>query len=115
MDYDFTAEIMQMLQALGDSEYQKTSWFNKGPYVSSPGEMLCSYFDDYDVPGWIRERAAKLSAQQGADLVALDNAMKEFSASTDEFPDPTLVIVDPRWLRIRELAQKAHASLAPGQ
>ena len=69
----------------------QAAWLGKGPYVTSPSEMLC-----YDVSGWIKEREANLSDRQRDALAALDNATEEFSSSTEEFLDPELVIMQPR-------------------
>jgi hypothetical protein len=96
--------VFALLANIADVEFQRTAWFGKGQFRSSPDEMLCQYYDDLEVPEFIRENSHAMSCGQRIAFESLDAELLRFAESSDDFLDPVAVLSDETWMRIRILA-----------
>ena len=97
--------LLALIADIANKEYQQNSWFNKGPFVSSPDEMLCGYFDDCCAKDTINEEANNFTLAQINAIQALHSAMETFSNTTPPHLDPLETFLNPHWDHIRSLAR----------
>lgn len=101
--------LIQLIATIGDEQFQRDAWFGKGPFVSSPGEMFCQYFDDLCAEEVIAEEMNNLSKSQADALRLLNVEMNSFSEASDEQLDAAKTFTDPRWEKIRQIARSTAA------
>jgi len=89
---------------IADEAHQRTSWFGVGPWINSPDEQFCRFFDDADVPEFLSRANNRLSDEQALHLTKLNVMMRKLSDNTLDIIKPEDLIDDPRWQEIRKQA-----------
>ena len=100
------SRIKEAVSAIADRDYQQRAWFESGPEVSSPVEMYCNLFDDFDYGNFLCSPQVGLTDEQKDLGTTLKEKMDAYSALIGDQPDPSDVIDDPRWDEIRQAAQR---------
>jgi hypothetical protein len=96
--------IMDFAIQVSDREYQRLSWFGKGPEVSSPDELYNGLFDDGMINEFLEKYAHDLTPEQCDAGKKLVRQMNHYAAVSPKSLNPTDVIDDPRWEEIRQSA-----------
>jgi hypothetical protein len=112
LNTSWNKDILAVLRQLADERYQRESWFQNGPFASSPDEMMCQLFDDLLIEKFYLSSENDMSVEarcSGQDLVS---ALANFRNETPNHLIPDEIIDDPRWKEIRKLAGDAAAKLA---
>lgn len=98
--------ICDVIKDIANEEFQRTAWFGLSPtQVSSPDELLCQFFDDFDFSEFLNSPEVNLTSKQKAAGEDLKSKMEKFADSTPKHLDPRKVIDDERWKEIRLAAQ----------
>lgn len=102
--------VLGVVDNIQDLEYQKRVWLRgEGPEVSTFGDTVCNFFDDYDADGLLARspKESGLTELQYTKLKEFRDVLNEYSdkifaaKSSDAF-----ILADPRWDEIRALAQQ---------
>jgi len=103
--------VKEVVGAIADESYQRRAWFGVGPEESSPDEGICQFFGYAAIEEFLDRNDKGLRATQikaGRHLVKL---MSQLAAQTPEHIEPSELIDDPRWRKIREAAARFHTLL----
>jgi hypothetical protein len=103
--------IEQVVRGLADKEMQQRAWFGIGPEVSSPDEVFNQFFGDAAIEEFLVRGDTGLNVvqiQAGRELLKL---MKDLSDQTPDHIEPSDLLDDPRWERVREAATRFVALL----
>jgi hypothetical protein len=95
-----------MIGYVADEEFQRTAWFGKSRYVSSPEEIYNQVFSDLDLEQFIISPEVALGDLQRAAATQLLRKMQYFDEIMGENLSPEGVIDHPLWLEIREAARE---------
>jgi len=96
--------ILDEVRSIADEEQQRKTWFGEGPWVDSPTEQFCAFFDNASVPEFLAHSDNRLNEQQKLHLTQLSALMRYVSDSIHGFIRPVDLIDDPRWEEIRKQA-----------
>jgi len=96
----------EIIGYVADEHFQRTAWFGKGPYVSSPDEIYNQVFSDLDIGKFIASPEVALSDLQRAAATELANKMEYFDKVMSEDLSPERVIDHPVWREVREAARR---------
>ena len=111
---EWTKLIKESAEHVADRAYQERSWFGQGPEVSSPDEMFCRMFDDLDLEEYLKSGQVSLTPAQKGKGEQLRDAMNRYAARTGVSLDPSEVINDPAWEKIRKAAADFANTLESG-
>ena len=103
--------IRQAVDSIADEQYQRRAWFGGGPEESSPTEEYCMLFDNGAIEDFLCRNDAGLNQYQidsGKHLVEL---MNQLSKTVPKHINPSDLIDDPRWVKIRQAAKDFLAML----
>lgn len=103
---DWKQNINETIAEIASREYQESAWFGKTNLVSSPVELLCNLFDDYQFDDYLVINSKNMTESQRTIGELLREKLNSFSEKIDNFPKPEEVIDHPEWQEIRELASK---------
>jgi hypothetical protein len=107
MDLDkWKRNIIKTLEQIASRKYQESAWFGKSSIVSSPEELLCTLFDDYQFEDFFIMSKKNMTESQRIIGELLLEKLNSFSEKIGDFPKPEEVIDHPEWQEIRELARK---------
>jgi len=104
--------VEQVVRAIANEDLQRRAWFGAGPEEDSPDEMLNQFFGDAAIEEFLVSKdngLDNLQSQLGMNLLKL---MKELSKQTPQHIEPSDLIDDPRWRKIREAAAQFSAVLS---
>jgi hypothetical protein len=104
--------IKQAVDGIADEAMQRRAWFGIGPEVSSPDEVFCQFFDDAAIEDFLKRSDTGLNDLQLQAGKYLTKLMRELSKQTAEHIDPSNLIDDPRWRKVREAAARFATLLA---
>lgn len=94
--------ICDVIKNISNEGFQRTAWFGLSPaQVSSPDELLCQFFDDFDFSDFLTSPEVNLTSKQKAAGEDLKSKMEKFADSTPTHLDPREVIDDEQWKGIR--------------
>lgn len=96
--------ILDMATQISDREYQASSWFGKGEFVSSPDELYNGLFYDGMIEEFLETHTKDLTEEQSKAGRELVRQMNQYSPASIEHLDPAKVIDDPRWDEVRRSA-----------
>lgn len=88
-----------IVKAFADISFQRKAWRGVLPSAfGSPDEMMCVYFDDVDVPGFIGKYAKELG-QEGVDSgLHLTYLLENYPwPMVGEFIDSEILLEQPEW------------------
>ena len=94
------------MAGIADEELQRRSWFGMGPEQSSPEEDFCQFFGDAAIEEFLNHDKNGLNDRQLRAGRFLLKMMKELSSQTPSTIEPSFLIDDPRWIRIRAAAAR---------
>lgn len=97
--------IIEAVQDIADEKFQKSAWFAKSEEISSPEEVYSRLFDDFIFDEFLESDEVGLTADQKQKGRYLVEAMNAYPENSSNLPSPEVVIDDPQWKRIREVAQ----------
>ena len=99
--------VLSVVKEISDETFQTRVWLRgEGPEVSSFEEAINRLFDDYLVEDFIEEFRKEHGAAGWLDrLQDLRVALDAYADATPRQVSPSEVLSDPRWSRIRALAQ----------
>jgi hypothetical protein len=106
--------IKQAVDGIADEGLQRRAWFGIGPEESSPDEDICQFLDDAAIEDFLNREDAGLNDLQmeaGRHLLTLT---RDLLGQIPQQVDPSVLIDDPRWRRIREAAARFSILLATG-
>ena len=108
---DWRKAIHKIAGELASRDFQERSWFGFGDYFSSPEEMYCQLFDDFQFDAFLDDLDNGLTDEQRMCGRELANALSRYSERIGEQPIPEKVINDPDWAVIRTHAEAFCRSL----
>lgn len=106
--------IVNSLKEIASAEFQEKGWVkNEIHDYCTFVETMCGLFDDSNFDEFIDQKAPEwgFSHEQIKKLDKLRCALNAYDAEHGCYEDPALIIKDPEWLKIRELAKDALKSL----
>ena len=105
--------IVKSLKQIASAEFQEKGWVkNEIHDYCTFVETSCGFFMEGDVEGFLEH--AKEFGFSEIQIKKIDLVRKAFDEYTDEhgwYDDPAIIVKDPEWLKIRELAKDALKSL----
>lgn len=104
--------IKQVVESIADESLQRRAWFGIGPEVSSPDEMFNQFFGDAAIENFLERSDTGLNDKQMETAKHLTKLMRELSKQTPGHIDPSMLIDDPRWRKVRKAAARFAAVLA---
>ena len=96
--------VLKIIEEIADRDYQELAWFGKANYVSSPDEMFCTLFDDFQFDEFLVNKDIDLTEQQRVNCELLRQKMNNFSEKLLISSNPEDVIDHPDWVDIRTVA-----------
>jgi hypothetical protein len=106
--------VIESLKEIASAEFQEKGWVkNEVHDYCTFVETMCGLFDDSNFDEFIDEKAADwgYTEEQIDKLDKLRDALNAFDAEHGCYEDPAIIVKDPDWLKIRELAKDALKSL----
>ena len=106
--------VVTFIKQIASAEFQEKGWVkNEIHDYCTFVETMCGLFDDSNFDDFIDEKAAEwgYSEEQIKKLDKLRCALNVFDAEHGCYEDPVIIVKDPDWLKIRELAKDALKSL----
>lgn len=97
--------IFQVIEEISSRDYQELAWFGKANYVSSPDEMFCTLFDDFQFDDFLINKHIDLTEQQRDKCELLRQRMNALSEKLPISSNPEDMIDHPDWIEIRTLAK----------
>ena len=97
--------VDKSIRHIASREFQENAWFGQGDVVSSPDEQYCELFDDFDFDAFLEHAIGRLSPSKVQKGRELRDALEAYSGLIGEQPDPSRVIDDARWEKIRQHAR----------
>lgn len=110
----FYERIVDCLKQIASAEFQEKGWVrNEIHDYCTFVETMCGLYDDSNFEQFIDERAKEfgLSDHQISKLDKIRNALNDYDAKHGCYGDPAIIVKDPEWLAIREMAKDALTSL----
>jgi hypothetical protein len=107
-------QIKQAVDAIADEKFQRRAWFGIGPEETGPDEDICQFLGNAAIEDFLNRNDTGLNDRQtdaGRHLVKL---MHQLLTRTPTHIDPSELIDDPEWKKIREAASQFSALLATG-
>ena len=104
--------VRPLLQRFSDRAYQERAWFNRGPEVSSPTELICNLLDDFSFDKTSQDTSFNLSDQQRKACAQFAEMVEAFARSYTGRLGEHEVIDDPEWEKIRRAAANLLAILS---
>lgn len=98
--------VGSVIRRIADRDYQLRAWFNRGPEVSSPTELICQLRSDFSFARGAQEDWTALSLDQRAAALGLAVRIDEIDKKYDGQLDPAAVSDDPDWGQVRILARR---------
>lgn len=96
-------KIRETAHQISDRDYQQKTWFGGDKAISSPVELYCTLFDDFDFDRFLVEQGPMLTDKQLAAASNLKEKMEKYPLG--DAPDPRFVIDDPQWTAVRDAAK----------
>lgn len=103
--------IKEVVKDIADKGFQEEAWFGKGDYISSPDEVYCTLFDDFIFEDFLENNEAGLTDTQKNLGYKLVSALESYSPKDQALAEPSKIINDPEWDRVRGAAQEFLDSL----
>ena len=107
--------VEQVVDGIADEEFQRRAWFGFGPEESSPEETINQFLGDAAIREFLSRKDTGLNDLQiesGRYLVSLiEDLLKEMPKGY-KFIDPSKLVDDPRWRKIRGAAARFLALLS---
>jgi hypothetical protein len=108
--YDWFKNIQTVLKEFADAEFQERVWVRgEGEEVSDWTEAMCKLFDDYQFDDFLDESWPKLGLSDRLHA-ALDNLRSQLN-HYEEKETSAAIAKDPKWQKIRDLAQDILAQI----
>ena len=104
--------VEQVVGGLADESLQRRAWFGVGPEEDSPDEMFNQFFGDAAIEDFLRRDDTDLSEKQIQAGRCLVKLMNDLSDQTPEHIEPSELIDDPRWQRVRDAAARFLTALS---
>jgi isocitrate dehydrogenase kinase/phosphatase len=107
--------VEQGVDGLADEELQRRAWFGIGPEQSSPEETINQFLGDAAIREFLSRKDTGLNDLQiesGRTLIKLTEELLKEMPKDRKFIDPSKLIDDPRWKKIREAATRFLALLS---
>ena len=104
--------IKQVVDGIADESLQRRAWFGVGPEQSSPDDEFNQFFGDAAIEDFLKRDDTGLNDLQIEAGRHLTRLMRQLSKETPEHIEPSNLIDDPRWRKIREAASRFSALLA---
>jgi hypothetical protein len=105
MTLDRWLEIVRpVIQDFSDRAFQERAWFNRGPEVSSPTELICNLLDDFSFDRTSQDPSFALSAEQRTACLRFAQMVRTYSRAHQGHLNEHEVIDDPDWDKIRQAA-----------
>ena len=89
-----------------DENFQRTAWFGRGQFVSSPEELYNSVFSDLAFEEFISSPDIALNDLQRTAATKLVGKMRYFEKVIGKDLSANRVIDHPGWREVREAAQR---------
>ena len=96
----------EIIGSVADESFQRTAWFGKGPFISSPEETYNAVFSDLALEEFIACPDVALNDLERAAATKLVSKMRYFEKLIGEDLTPDTVIDHPVWREVREAAQR---------
>jgi hypothetical protein len=107
-DVDFTVWRQNVLGAArraADRSYQERVWFGHDPQRrGSPGDLICTFMDDLVFEEFLLD--PRLPKREREAAARLYKAVEEYADSTPQVLNPSDVIDDPKFERVRIAARE---------
>jgi hypothetical protein len=106
--------VIEFLKQIASAEFQEKGWVrNEIHDYCTFVETMCGLFDDSNFEDFIDNKAANwgYTDEQIKKLDKLRHALNAFDAKHGCYEDPALIVKDPEWLKIREMAKDVLKSL----
>ncbi|HEX4839953.1 MAG TPA: hypothetical protein VFU89_05890 [Rhabdochlamydiaceae bacterium] len=106
--------IISFIEQIASAEFQEKGWVNNEIHdYCTFVETMCGLFDDSNFEEFIDNEAAGCgyTEEQIRKLDELRCALNAFDLQHGCYEDPAIIVKDPEWLKIRELANEALKSL----
>jgi hypothetical protein len=101
--------LLSVIEEIADEDYQKLVWMGKDPTrVSSFEEVVCRFFDDYDIDGFLEKYCHEdsLPRDQCLHLTELRNMLEKAADVVDTFNPPEKTLNHEVWIAIRSKAKQ---------
>jgi len=89
---------------IASREFQERSWFGKGSEISSPEELYCDIFDDFTAELFYDKFAHTFTGAQLSHWHDFMETLKQYGKDMGDNPNPSSVLEDPGWERVRKSA-----------
>ena len=96
--------VRPVLEGFADRAFQERAWFNRGPEVSSPTELICNLLDDFSFDETSQDPSFDLSTAQRAASLRFAKMVEAFARSPKNKLSDRQIIDDPDWEKIRAAA-----------
>jgi hypothetical protein len=106
--------ITDSIKQIASAEFQEKGWIrNEIHDYCTFVETMCGLFDDSDFENFVDVKAAEwgFSDKQIMNFDILRRALNAYDEKYGCYQDPSFIVKDPEWLKIRELAKDALKSL----
>jgi hypothetical protein len=103
------AGIVETISAIADEESQRRLWLGaRTDDYDSPDEVFCRFFDDYNADHFIDNdclQSPLASREQCLMLAKFRDALNEYSNRHGEHLSPEVLLVDPEWHHVCQMAR----------
>jgi hypothetical protein len=107
IDPIWRGQVIDVLDQIGDRDFQLRSWTGIGPEVSSYDEVISQIMDDQSFADFCEKLEGHDAKQKCRELLSALNALD----STLQKLPPLQIIDDPRWINVRTLARSLSGEL----
>lgn len=95
--------VRPIIEDFADRAFQERAWFNRGPEVSSPTELICTLLDTFQFDHASQDSSIELSNEQRSSCLEFARMVDAF-VNTHKALHERDVIDDPDWEKIRVAA-----------
>jgi hypothetical protein len=105
--------VVQYLKQIASEEFQYKGWVNNEIHeYCTFVETCCGLFDDIDIEGFFEHaKEFGFSDIQYDKIFDACKAFKDFSEKYSGYEDPLIIVKDPEFPKVRQLAQEALESM----
>ena len=96
--------VRPVIQDFSDRMFQERAWFNRGPEVSSPTELISNLLDDFSFHKTSQTPSFNLSDEQRTACSHFAQMVRAYSHAHRGHLNEREVIDDPEWEKIRQAA-----------
>lgn len=98
--------IKKSVSNIADRDFQASAWFGSGEKISSPDEIYNTLLEDFTFDDFLASTEVNLTEEQRRLGFSLRRALDKYSSGQTELPEPSDMIDDPEWEKVRKVARE---------